>query len=568
MRKKIDYWITALITVLFMAVLLGLLRPIYYANDDAMLRSILSGSFSASESSKTVYFGQLLSLPISLLQRMLPAVSWFDWFQILCLGISFWFIFYRSVSRVSPVMYKILIGIFTCIFLAGILLHQMVLPTYTVTAAAGGCCGIFLLLTAQECTENKKQLLAFLPAILLLVLCFEIRQNVFFLALPFAAVAVFYRFLKRGNLKETLKRYLPSIGLFAGLIIVCLIAEAAGYHSGDWKTYKKYNEARTLIYDYSGIDTSEKAMQRYHELGISDETISLYQNYNILLAKQQDPETMEAVAAEQPPYGTGWKKAVYSYVYRFLRETGDYPYSALAIAFYVVLIFMLWPAGRKKDLLMLCCLAVVRSGLWVYLMEQGRYPQRITVSLYLLEFAVLFGLFFEILLEYGRDLKKQKSVRKAMITYSAAGILFLMFLITAVTEMKTTSEQYKETTDIYNSYSGIFDYMERHPENLYLLDVASFNNCPEYLFQKNAEMDNYLLLGGWMTGSPLLADKLSYYGYSSAREAFFKGNNVYYVSKNPKTGLSELEDIEIKMYDYISNGQDTFYILEAGLVGK
>ena len=563
MKKKKDLWITALLTAAFMAVLLGILHPIYYANDDAMLRSILSGSFSSTASSKTVYLGQLVSLPISLLYRILPAVPWFDLFQILCLGISFWLILYRTVGNINTVKYKIISGVFVFCFLAGILMQQLVLPTYTVTAAIVGCTGIFYLFAAEEGQNKKQQLVLFLPAILLLVLCFEIRQNMFFMAFPFAALVVLYRMLGKGNFKEKLIRYLPSIGLFAVLIFVCLFIESVSYASSDWKYYKQYNEVRTLVYDYTGIDCSDAALQRYGEMGIADETISLYRNYKILLAEQQDLETMEKIAAVQPAYGIGWRNAVYTYVTLFRQQRNDSFYLALGIAFYLVLIFMLWTLGRKKDVLWLGSLAAVRSGLWLYLIEQGRYPERITISLYILELAVLFGFFYKILLENGRDLQKQKTIKQAIITYSSVGILFLMFLITLVVGTKNLNRQYQETAEINHNYCVIFDYMKQQPENLFLLDVASFPNCPEYMFEENNKMDNYLLLGGWMTGSPLLADKLGYYGHQSAREAFLKGNNVYYVSKESECGIETEDASDIIVHDTISNGQDTFYIIKS-----
>lgn len=563
MEKKKDLWITALITAAFMAVLLGILHPIYYANDDAMLRSILSGSFSSAASSKTVYLGQLLSLPISWLYCVLPAVPWFDLFQILCLGISFWLILYGAVGKVNTVKYKMIAGGFVFCFLAAILTQQMVLPTYTVTAAIVGCTGIFYLFLAEERRDKKQQLVSFLPGVLLLILCFEIRQNIFFMTFPFAALVVLYRLLGKGNFKEKLIRYWPSIGLSAGLILICLLIESVAYASQDWKYYKQYNEVRTLVYDYTGIDCSDAALQRYSEMGILDETISLYRNYNILLAGQQDLDTMEKIAAEQPPYGVGWRNAIYSYIILFRQQRNDSFYPALGIAFYLVLIFMLWPMGRKKDVFWICGLVVIRSGLWIYLMEQGRYPERITISLFILEFAVLFGFFFEILLEHVREIKKQKSVKSAIVIYSAVSILFLVVLFTLVTGSKNLYCRYQETAEINQKYGAVFDFMKQQPNNLYLLDVTSFPNCPEYLFEKNNTVDNTLLLGGWMTGSPLLTDKLGYYGYQSAREAFLEGNNVYYVSKNSETGIETEGAADFIVYDTISNGQDTFYIIKA-----
>ena len=78
-------------------------------------------------------------------------------------------------------------------------------------------------------------------------LTYCIRSSVFMMALPFGGILFLF---KRGLcLKEKIGILLIAlIGLGAVIFI-----ENEAYDSQEWRNYKEFNEARSVVYDYYGV---------------------------------------------------------------------------------------------------------------------------------------------------------------------------------------------------------------------------------------------------------------------------------------------------------------------------
>ena len=77
-----------------------------------------------------------------------------------------------------------------------------------------------------------------------------------------------------------------------------------------------------------------------------------------------------------------------------------------------------------------------------------------------------------------------------------------------------------------------------------MVEVYVVVNRTELVYDTSyREETNYLLLGGWMAGSPLLQEKLATWGYSSAMDALLSGEDTYAVLRE-QVGLTveELSD--------------------------
>ena len=194
-------------------ILVGMLiacPPYYSMNDDGMMKSIMSGAYTGTPDGHAVYMKYPLTGMISMLYRITDRVSWFDGVLIGC----FWLSLSSVISRVVQLCKKDLKGIRAMTLIAGaaclsmgLFLPHLLTLHYTLVAAMVGSSGLFLVMTG-----------ACWVSVFLLILCYCIRSQVFFLMLPFLGVAVLWRLLAKK--REGLLRLLLSLAAGIG---VCLL---------------------------------------------------------------------------------------------------------------------------------------------------------------------------------------------------------------------------------------------------------------------------------------------------------------------------------------------------------
>lgn len=579
LRKWKNTGIALAITVILFALLFLCFDVLYYANDDVMIQDILSGRFSGQSSSMTVYFNQPLSFLLSGFYALQPSIPWFGFFQIACYGLCLTMVMAKLISGKEKWWKKVIrtSGVITLFLM--LLGRQMIMPTYTVTAAVVGATAIFCV---AYCKENRFPW----ESLLLVILCYEIRSNVCFLMLPFFAVAVCYHLLTHE--KPEKKKMILQTGVIASCVVLLALVQLAFYNGQNWKDYFAYNDLRTLIYDYTGIPMDENAMKYYEECGLSEQTINCYQKYDILLADDISSYPLEVFRnyQEQLPVDQMQKcrEAVYIYVHRLFLETEDMPYNILLIFLYVLLIFdaSLHPGSEKRnpaahataDLepakplrktgislsLLLPLLFVGRSIIWIYLIYRGRYPERITVSLYLFEILLLLGMWQSRREAHRSDVNDQGSRkwREKFFGIFSGVLLAGISLYGSIYSMQALCESYQAQISVNEKYDMVYFYMEQHPDDFFLLDVNSFPNRTEYALKRDTYgYHNYMLLGGWMMGHPLLEQKLEREQIGNVRVALYGGNSVYFIGKD----LSLFEGENVKILETFTVGEETYYLI-------
>lgn len=547
-------------TVLFLA-LSFFFDVVYCLNDDLMIQSILSGRYSGSPSGKAVYLSEPLSSLLAFLYRLLPSLPWLGLFLTGCYVLCFFLVLYVSLERlikgVEFTRKGRMIGIGCICMLAisifcGFFLSQFLMIHYTVVAAVLGGTAIYLFLLSEDTGEWRDVLQNTWLPVLLLLLSYLVRTKVFFMALPFLAVAGLYRILRT---KRFVPYLIPLIMLGAGILFLMLIGRIS-YGSEAWREYLAYNDARTKLYDYVRIREEDEAVEYYAAQGYASEEMEIYRDYNILLNEDLTAEDFKKISSyeevdpkEQRTGFQKFKEGFWLYRHRMLGNTEDYPYNIVMIALYIIAVLAIIGSKDKKCLWIIALLGVVRSSLWIYLLAAGRYPERIIISLYLIELLVLLAMIIDVMKKNFRpeavvEIHKRNQDSSALadkrigVIMGRVGIvlvgIFLMILSleTAYQVLPKTLETMEQQMETNREEDQLFDFMKSHPENLYLLDVYAVVNHTEYALKDyDGSYENYLLLGGWVSGSPLVTEKLSVWGYGSAFDALDNGGNVYLVLK-------------------------------------
>ncbi len=532
LRSKKESLIIGAVVFCILVGMLFICPPYYSMNDDGMMKSILSGAYTGTPDGHAVYMKYPLTGLISMLYRITDRISWFDGMLIGC----FWLSLSSVINRVVQLCKDKLKGIRAVILIAGIacmgmglFLPHLLTLHYTLVAAMVGSCGLFLVITGS-CWVS----------VFLLILCYCIRSQVFFLLLPFLGVAVLWRLAAKK--REGLLRQLLVL---AAAIGVCMLWNHLMYASDDWQHYMEYNDARTRLYDYDGLLPYEGNEGLFEEAGISRQQHRILEEYVLVLdetvdAKMQEKAADLAVAVREGKRTAGdyLIQCVKEYYYH-IRYT-DQPYNLLMICGYL-LVFALLFAGKKwTRLLLLCCMAGGRSLIWIFLIWRGRFPERIYVSLYFLDLMILAAMAIEILLhkESGSAAYCQecaKSYKRRM--FVLLGVLACsIFLVAGGAQCREMYQRTAAQAQKQKEWEGLLDYCREYPDTLFLLDVLSMVDYSGKVFVCTPGQENHLLAGGWMSDTPLLVTRLKGYPDGGALLEAPEAKCSYIVATKRDTG--------------------------------
>lgn len=548
--------------ILFLSVSLAF-DVLFCLNDDLMIQGIISGTFSGRPNPYAVYLNSPFSHAFAGLYSLFPGIPWFGMFLAGSYLACFALIHYRILSLTEVLRNRILftvaaVVIFLCLFFSNfILIH------YTVTAALLGGTGFFLLATAPARDTKKETFVSMLPAIILLLLCYQVRTNVFFMMMPFTLVAFLARkTLYSKEMKKAFLNHLPAMGVFAGAFLLLFALNTLLYHTGEMKEYTRFNDARTNLYDFVLFHDSEPATLYYTSHGMTPEELPVYHRYNILLDESASPEKFDQMASylkdtnQELSLSEKIRLAVSTYKARSLYPTEDFPYNYLAFAFYILVIAAIISNRKWYAFCPLALTFFFRSLLFFYLFYKGRFPERVTLSVFLAEFLCLCAILFI------------TAIKSPKQTTVFASILIAMVIPVGLSTIPRAISLYEYQKTINTNQEGLFAYFREHPDNLYLLDVYSAVYRTEYAIKDyDDSYENYLTLGGWVSAHPIVDEKLASHGFANIKDAITTGDNVYVVLHESK-GMTkeELEayypEISFLLQTTISLPEDTFYVYQ------
>ena len=532
--------VIALITVAALYILTIICFDIIYAiNDDVMIENVLSGVFSGTPSAMTYYFGLPVGSLLSLLYTLFPAVRWLGVFFVIVYLAGLYVIFKRLTAITESTVGTAYLFCAGILVYAAVLLQSVVMLHYTVLAAFAGAVALFMLVTGREYDTAADTFKGNASALIFMVLCFIIRKNVFFMLLPFLAVAGGYRLLKGGYVKGRLKKYIPLLLALAAVTGILSAVEAAVYGSSEYRQYKEYNECRTDVYDYVLIWDNEEARSYYRSHGITDEETDLYLSYNIMLTdgacdKLKVFASYGDVLRGNESFPLRVKKAAYDYIMCITDNQKCVPYIYLVLALYILVLLMCIKYARWRNVAQLAVLWIIRSAEWMYLIYKGRFPERITTSLMIIEILLLLG--------FMADMAKEE--KKFSLTGILRPAVLIILIIIAMMNVEHTQKTYLQQTTVNKSDDMVYSYMDKHPENQYFVDVfATVDYTVPALKYGGGMSSNNCILGGWMQTHPLLDDRMAALGYRDVRDAIINADNARIVLRaNDRYTIEDYEN--------------------------
>lgn len=535
MEKRKHLLIAAGLNLLFYLIVFLKLDSIYYINDDLMIQDIMSGAFLGEVSNYTVYMNSVLSGGLAFFYKILPRVPWYGLFFYCCYYVCTTWILHRGLCLVSKKIEKVLVTILLFLIQGLLMLHFMILIHYTIIAAVLGATGIFLFVTNQSYEKPLQVLKKNSFVIVLLLLCFLTRSQVFFMLLPFLACAGYYKLVQGSKFWKELLKYLPLIFVMGVSVILFSVLDKFQYRNTEWTAYQEFNDARTSLYDYSGIPDYQEHQEFYQSIGIQEEQVTLIRSYNLLLDPTITSNQLQQIADYYNDYINQDKTillrvkyAFFDYVKRMLLEQTDTPYQYMVFLLYGLILIQVIRTRRWLPFSSIILLGFMRSMIWIYLLYEKRFPIRISVSLYTFEILLLIAIFFMEFLTLEKSVVQTDKKRKLYMLLSMLILIFGIFMIPYLDKVRTS---YQNQMDINREGEVLYQYMAQNEESFYLLDVYSVAKYSNHVFSHvNFDFKNYLLLGGWITDMPLVESKIQKYGSNQTVNLVLNNEHVFFVT--------------------------------------
>ena len=564
------------LTILVNIITMSLCFDYYYdLNDDVMMKDVMAGVYAGTPDGHNMQTLYPLGAFISLLYKLFRTLPWYGMFLWLCQIGSLFLIGYRLLGLLKKWQAKLACMLLLTLFIWGVLLPHMIALQYTVTCTMLASAAIFLFMTTKRGLSAKQFIIYNIPSILLAILAYQLRSEMLLLVFPFIGLAGLYKWAEEKKFfeKENYIKYGIVIACILAGMLVSRLIDYAAYSSEGWKAAVDFFNSRTEVYDFHyDILTSGEHAENLASMGLSDSQQELLANYNFGLDEDIDEKLMAEIAEYAASDTIGIlpvTKRIFAktsqYIYRTLHG-GDFPYNFLIIAGYAcVFVSGMWSALKRGNdkrnwnfLWELVLLGIVRTVLWMYILINGRDPERITHSLYLAESMVLMGMFcmrhFPGAVKEKADVENVYSANNARSGFAirskidsaksdaktnaiAFTSLLLIVLICFSNLQKNITAAQADANKRETANSGadaISWYCRSHQENFYFEDVYSTVSFSQKIF-KNVDnsITNYDIMGGWMCKTPLYGKKLGQFGLGDTQDALLKEEGVYFIIEIP-----------------------------------
>ena len=481
----------------------------YDLNDDVLIKDILSGAYTGTPSGYNNQMMYPLSVLIACLYRIIPSVPWYGIMLIGGMAVSVAVIVYRLLCLDTNIRMKLALSAFACMLMLGVYLDELTNMTYTVVSA---------ILATTACvwvlTDIKLDLRDNIVPIVLCIISFNIRSEMFLLMCPYivatAIITVIINY--RSQEKQIIDKVVPPLlkmaaPIFIGIAITFIVDNIA-YSGSDWREYRRLFDARTDVYDFTGIPEYDTNEEFYESTGITREQWQLIVDYNYALDENITADTLEAIAtyvrsgeardANGNTYiraNMGIKTAIGQYVRSLKDFTLDSMYMPLRLIvslLFIALVILSILSMRMDRLVGLAFFLMCRSVPWIYFYHSGRPVERLSHPMFMMETAILLTMLCR---------TKIGQLDKGLV-YLTNILILVLCVVNLRAEWGNVGRQMRERMEINVSNEKLCEYTSSH-EGYYLVDVYSTVDFTEKVFAKQADKSNQQLAGGWMAGSPL-----------------------------------------------------------------
>ncbi len=552
-KKRVFNLILSVTAAIVLYGALALLFDFYYdLNDDVMIKDILSGIYTGKPDAHN---NQML-YPISVLfAGLYRSNSRAPWFGLIMIGLMILslviilkslllFMDIRMGDSAKNSVKVVFTAAFAIIYSA-LMIWEIINVQYTVvagmlTAAAAVrlYCGDPVGVSDDEqdrdgdCHVTPFEMKTFIrmniPSIILVVVAFNIRSELVLLLSPMLAAVAIAKWSEETGRKKAyvICAYLGVFLSICTLMAGSLSIDGIAYSSSEWNEYRDFFDARTELYDFTGVPNYDDNAAFYEEEGISREQYDLLINYNYYEDSRIDADLLKRIvngvkdgrATGRSTYNKSIREAAWEYVHNminimstddvrqdhiFADEAGQHrPFNLIVIILYIALIISGCISKDKTVFIKIPSLLVLRTIPWMYIYLKGRVLGRITHPLYIIEIVFLMAMLLNEEKENIKDIKSDNRI--SFVFIAAMTVLSVVCLAVFPGRVKYISASQTERANVNVAGDKLYSFTSSDKDTYYYIDTYSTVDLTEKIFgTKKVTKINTQLLGGWMGNSPL-----------------------------------------------------------------
>ena len=522
----------------------------YQVCDDKYLMQFASGQYLGEPSDYMIHIRFPISYLYSFLYKIYSGVDWYGTImigmQLICLSL----IMYKLLKKLDDKKARVLLVVLVYGLFITMWITEIVSITYTTSAA-------FLGLTAivwYAISDHKPK--DYIFCVLLMVICYNIRYETFYMVAPFAGVIWLYDFIM---VKKKLAPVCFAVGIGIGLLAV-IGFDNYMYGTEDWKQLFDYNSSRILLYDYYQDDLLDydRYQKVYESLGMDETDRDIIEAYDVTLVPELQEQIQELVKAhtETRTVGDRLKESVHKIVFDVL--LGNKLVTLVTALVWIAVLILLWSYKDWIRIRLAIGFIALQIVLWLYLGFRGRIMTRVSRSMML-----LFSIMALLCIYYFWQEKKKKIKWNAI----PKALIIACCVILAGTSCVSFAKQRKINMDSYGrtAYYDVEEYCNSNSENFYFVDLYSISDYEggyHYQFFNENTYVNFAMLGDWMGYSPLFWKKLQDEGITNVQDAIFEEDNVYVIASMDKDigFITKLRDhVTMEVVDEIESSQGIVY---------
>lgn len=558
----ISYTCALVVTTVLYCIAGHFLKFYYDLNDDILIKDILSGAYTGSPDGHNIQMLYPLAWFFKLLYSINHDVPWFGMLEIgmiwLCIILMLGRTQFLLMCNIKSRKWRVLtiIGLYFCVTSFGVATHfwEFFMIQYTVVCGIMASTAAFLIFTKEgfEVEDN-------IVAIILILIAFNLRSEMLLLTCPYLAVVVGCKWITEGFEWKSCKKYITFTAILIVGAVISLMVNAYAYRSPQWKEFNKLFDARTTVYDFTGVPDYDEHTALYDSLMMDREDHDRLEDYNFVLSYAVNPVSMEKIANYAKEHGLKKKTASYA-VFEVLLSLVEWktpsqkvaltdkdsvfledgsklhvPFNTIILTLYILAIIAAVYTKDIKWAYSLPFLILMRFICWGFIFYRGRINARIAHPLYLIECSILIGMFLVAWAEsnYSSLIIRKRITILLAVVFIISSLINALFMPGAVRDVRDKAmlrEQYNKEEDL------LYTYTSENPRTYYLLDVYSTVNYTEQIFTSvKYKKGNTQLAGGWAALSPLDTYKQSFYADTDEWE---------FITKEKREGVKIMDTIK------------------------
>ena len=492
------------ITALLWGFLLCFSDIYFAANDDQFILRAMTGFQPGGTPDFHPFLLGFYVYPLRWLQRFFPGVAWYSLLELLLLALALTVILKSLLQCWLRAGRRLRTGLLLCAGYAALYgSNYLARVTFTVTGAMLGAAAVAQILSIDcQSASDRSLLRAMTLAILLLILCYGLRQLSLVPVLGYCGIAFLLRFCSFFGFGKQTKRSARPMLVAAGLALLILGGLFAGraleIRLKQKQDALQWQQARSQVLDY--INLKSLPSEALESVGWTDEQRILLDKWNTM----DEAISTEALRSVRKNWYNSETTTTAGAAIEDLRWRSPWFVQTMVVLFGLGL-FALFCAFRNRRENPWLPLALLLTGLlcflfFCYLALKGRLPYRAVTVALLPAAAMVFCLLGECPLPTARKVWR-----------AALGILLAVSMAAPLPALLGAVRRRRSPWD-YNAHADMDAQALTHPDLLLIYSTELVNDMRMFPDMSQGVPQNLTFWGGWSRGSDEYNAKLAAFG--------------------------------------------------------